>query len=78
MIWTDQLIGDTQRLRDDVRDAVAAVAGFERARGGPPERMLIVLKELVFDAGVGRLEGCVTQSLLDDVVHWGIEAYYAA
>lgn len=78
VIWTDQLIGESQRLRDELREAVVAVAQFERTNGGSPEHMLVVLKALVFEADGRRLEGRDTQLLLDDVVHWGIEAYYAA
>lgn len=78
VVWTDSLIGDEQMLRDKLRDTVAAIAGLERAKGMPPEKVLMLLKGLVLDADAEKLDASEARSLTDDVVRWGIEAYYAA
>lgn len=78
VVWTDSLIGDEQLLRDKLRDTVAAIAGLERAKGMPPEKVLMLLKGLVLDADAEKLDVGAARSLTDDVVRWGIEAYYAA
>jgi hypothetical protein len=78
VVWTDALIGDEQLLRDKLRDTVAAIAGLERAKGMPPEKVLMLLKGLVLDADAEKLDVGAARSLTDDVVRWGIEAYYAA
>jgi len=78
VVWTDSLIGDQQVLRDKLRDTVAAIAGLERAKGMPPEKVLMLLKGLVLDADAEKLDAGAARSLTDDVVRWGIEAYYAA
>ena len=78
VVWTDSLIGDEQLLRDKLRDTVTAIAGLERAKGVPPEKVLMLLKGLVIDADAEKLDAGEARSLTDDVVRWGIEAYYAA
>jgi hypothetical protein len=78
VVWTDSLIGDEQLLRDKLRDTVAAIAGLERAKGVPPEKVLMLLKGLVIDADAEKLDVGEARSLTNDVVRWGIEAYYAA
>ena len=78
LVWTDSLIGDEQVLRDKLRDTVAAIAGLERAKGVPPEKVLMLLKGLVIDADAEKLDVGEVRSLTNDVVRWGIEAYYAA
>lgn len=78
VVWTDALIGDEQLLRDKLRDTVAAIAGLERAKGMPPEKVLMLLKGLVIDADAETLDVGEARSLTNDVVRWGIEAYYAA
>ena len=78
VVWSDTLIGDEMLLRDKLRDTVAAIAGLERARGVPPEKVLMLLKGLVIDADAERLDAGDVRSLTNDVVRWGIEAYYAA
>lgn len=78
LVWTDALIGDEQILRDKLRDTVAAIAGLERAKGVPPEKVLMLLKGLVIDADSEKLDAGEARALTNDVVRWGIEAYYAA
>lgn len=78
VVWTDALVGDEQILRDKLRDTVAAIAGLERAKGVPPEKVLMLLKGLVIDADADTLDVGEARALTNDVVRWGIEAYYAA
>jgi hypothetical protein len=78
LVWTDSLIGESRMLRDRLRDAVSGIAGLQRAKGVPPEQVLKLLKSLVLDADAEHLEAQEAQSLTDDIVRWGIEAYYAA
>jgi hypothetical protein len=76
VIWSDHLIGESARIRDLLRDTVSALAILERAKGMSPERVLVLLKGLVVDAEAEKLEPVMARSLTDDVVRWGIEAYY--
>lgn len=63
---------DTTRLRD----AVAAVAMAARAEQVPPERLIILLKDLTSDPAVHHLSYWWLRVLTDRFVRWGIEAYY--
>lgn len=76
--WSDTLVDRSLSIRDRLRDSVAALASLERTKGVPPEKMLMLLKGMVLDAEVEKLDVAVARSLMNDVVRWGIEAYYAA
>lgn len=76
--WSDTLVGRSLTVRDRLRDTVSALASLERAKGVPPEKMLMLLKGIVIDAEAEKLDAAEARSLMDDVVRWGIEAYYAA
>jgi hypothetical protein len=76
--WSTQLKGDSAMLRVQLRELTGALARSERAHGAPPERVLILLKGIVQEAGSGDLPDAVAYSLQADVVRWGIEGYYAA
>jgi hypothetical protein len=76
--WSDTQFGHGIRVRDELRDKVAALARSQRAEGVPPERMVTMLKDLIHDAHADALEWSDARALNDDVVRWGIEAYYAA
>lgn len=78
LVWSDCLIGESATIRDRLQDTVVALAGMERAKGVAPEKMLVLLKELIVDADRDKLSAMDARSLMDDVVRWGIEAYYAA
>jgi hypothetical protein len=78
VVWSDSLIGESMVLRDRLHDTVSALAGLERAKGVPPEKVLMLLKGLIVDADAEKLDAVDARSLTDDVVRWGIEAYYAA
>jgi hypothetical protein len=77
--WSTMLIEASIALRDELRGTIAALVCAERASGVPPERMLAMLKGLALDAvDASAMTGTDARSLIDDVVRWGIEAYYAA
>lgn len=78
LVWTDHSVGESRQLREQLRNAVAAIAGRERKKGAPPEKVVTLLKGLTLNASADQLESCDTRSLIEDVVRWGIEAYYAA
>lgn len=78
VMWSDTLVGKSVAIRDRLRDTVVALATLERAKGVPPEKMLTLLKGIVIDAEADKLDAADARSLMDDVVRWGIEAYYAA
>ena len=78
LAWTDTLVGQSVTIRDRLRETVTALACLERTKGVPPEKMLMLLKAIVVDAEAERLDPTDARSLMDDVVRWGIEAYYAA
>jgi hypothetical protein len=63
-----------------VREALRAYVLSLRARGNPPERAVIAVKERVFEA-IRRRPGTPpadASALLRRVVHWAIESYYRA
>jgi hypothetical protein len=76
--WSTQLKGESAMLRVQLRELTSALARSERAHGAPPERVLILLKGIVEEAGGGELPAVVANSLQADVVRWGIEGYYAS
>jgi hypothetical protein len=78
LAWSDTFFGQSVRVRDELHDKVAALARSQRADGVPPERMVTLLKDLIHDAHADALEWNDARALNDDVVRWGIEAYYAA
>jgi len=75
--WAERLLGEAAII-DSLRDAVGALARSERMKGEPPERVILLLKQLTVQAGGEQLEPPDGRMLVEDVVRWGIDAYYAA
>jgi len=75
--WAERLLGEASII-DSLRDAVGALARSERMKGEPPERVILLLKRLTVQAGGEQLEAPDGRMLVEDVVRWGIDAYYAA
>lgn len=67
ILWATDLV----REREALHDAVAAFARKAHDSGYPPERMLILLKDVVYDAELAE----TTRQI---IVHWSVCAYYAA
>jgi hypothetical protein len=63
-------------LREPVRDAVMAFARAERAAGKPPEHVVIVLKKAATDAYYRATGPIDARRLREDIVRWGIDAYF--
>lgn len=75
--WAERMLGEA-RIIDGLRDAIAALARSERTKGEPPEKVILLLKRLTVQAGGEQLEPPDARMLVEDVVRWGIDAYYAA
>lgn len=78
IVQTRNLVDESRSLRSQLRDAISELARYERRRDTPPEKVVTLLKRLVLDAEAERLRNGDAQSLIDEVVRWGIEAYYGA
>jgi hypothetical protein len=63
----------------DLREAVSVYSRYLRDEGVPPERMLPQVKIAVCDviASEGWKDRTVEQLVLENVVRWAIDAYYA-
>ena len=64
--------------RDAARSAVCSFVVQLREHGVPPERMLVDVKGVAREASVGVLDPTSTRALVDDVVRWSVEAFYAS
>jgi len=74
----EHIIVETLRLLEQLRDAVAALARVERSNAVPPEKVIVLLEQLVIEADAEWPHPAGPSSLLSEVVRWGVEAYYAA
>jgi hypothetical protein len=70
---------------DDVlRDEVCAVVDELKANGWPPERAIIAVKEIAFEAGLTQSQRVLVRNsdlsprdaLLAKIVRWSIDCYY--
>jgi hypothetical protein len=73
-----RLVRASQSLREQLRASVGAYARRLRTDGVPSERMLVLVKSAVRDATPRELDAIEARELMDEVVRWSIEAYYAA
>jgi len=64
-----------ERIRADLNASIACYARLLRALDKPPERMLVHIKVAFTEAAPHQDDD--TRELLEDVVRWAIEAYYA-
>ena len=77
VVWSDYLMGESQIMADQLHTVVDRIVTAERDNGARPEQVLMLLKGMVADAKAEKL-GADARSLVEDVVRWGIESYYAA
>lgn len=78
----DDTIARTRELSDELNydsarlcGATGQVARLARAEGTPPERMVVLLKDIVARSALGpTLEAEIERQ----VIEWGIDAYYTA
>lgn len=67
-----------------LHDEVCTVVDELKAAGWPPERAIIAMKEIAFEAGLTQSQGVLVRdrdltprdALLAKVVRWTIECYY--
>lgn len=71
----EQIRTDQTALWNELRARIESLAREERAAGRAPERMLVLLKELIDTAGFDRP---LRSEIEPDVMRWGIDAFYAA
>jgi hypothetical protein len=61
---------------DELRDAVAQFASDLRGTGFPPERVLVVVKQVVDEYALTGVSGWWRSILTDRFVRWAVEGYY--
>lgn len=73
-----QTLRQARETRDDdvFRLVIARFAMHARAKGLPPERLLIVIKRLTMGEALGHLPYWRRNALKDRAVRWSIQAYY--
>jgi hypothetical protein len=65
-------------LRAELRASVTAYVRHLRDDGVPPERMLVLVKTAMRESTPSELDSQEARTLLEDVVRWSVDAYYAA
>jgi hypothetical protein len=60
----------------DLRDAVSQFASDLHANGVPPERMLIIVKQLADDSSLTGVSDWWRSIITDRLVRWAVEGYY--
>jgi hypothetical protein len=78
LVWSDAFLADAAAHRHALRAVVGKLARLERAQGVPPEKMLVLMKDLLRAANAGTLARDEARALTEDIVLWSIEDYFAA
>jgi hypothetical protein len=73
-----RLVRESAALRSQLRDSATAYARHLHDDGLPSERMLVLVKAAVREATPSQLDPFEARELMDEIVRWSIEAYYAA
>lgn len=60
----------------DLREAVSQFANDLHANGVPPERMLIIVKQLADDSSLTGVSDWWRSIVTDRMVRWAVEGYY--
>lgn len=71
-----ELLAMTQALRDQLQDSVATYTMVLRADRVLPERVIVLMKSAVGESDA--LRDQYHRALVEDVVRWAVDAYYAA
>ena len=88
LVQAAELVGAARRARQEsetlrseqrarLRTTVATCVGALRAEGMPAERVVVMVKGVVREATPPELDAHDARDLMDEVVRWSIEAYYA-
>ena len=67
---------ERERIRAELRASVARFALLLRALGEPPERTLVLIKTAFSEAAPHQDDD--NRAVLEDIVKWVVDAYYAA
>ena len=65
-----------ERIRAELNASVTRYAHLLRALGEPPERALVVIKVAFSEAAPHQDDD--NRAVLEDIVRWAVDAYYAA
>jgi hypothetical protein len=68
----------SETLRAELRASVIAFVRAQHQDGAPPERVLVLVKAMVSAELAVPLRVSESDSLMDDVVHWTLDAYFDA
>ena len=69
---------ESEALRAALRTSVTAYVRRLHDEQVPPQRMLVLVKEAVREAAPAHIDVLERRDLMESVVRWSIEAYYAA
>jgi hypothetical protein len=75
---SEQLLQQSQALRAQLRASITAYVRRLHDDGVPPQRMLILVKDAIREAVPQELPLDDSRALIDEVVRWSIDAFYAA
>ena len=78
LAWQQRAMRDWDALQAALRSSVTAYVRRLHDQQVPPERMLVLVKEAVRDATTTDTDVLEGRALMESVVRWSIEAYYAA
>jgi hypothetical protein len=73
---TREILAETARLRDDLRDSVTRYVLMLRGAAVPPERAVILVKNAVFESD--GYPDSHHREVVEEAVRWAVDAYYAA
>ena len=71
-----EVVTAAHALREQLRDSVASYAAVLRADLVLPERVIVLMKSAVVESDPLRDQD--HRAVLEDVVRWAVDAYYAA
>ena len=69
---------ESEALRAALRTSVTAYVRRLHDEQVPPQRMIVLVKEAVREATPAHIDVLERRDLMESVVRWSIEAYYAA
>jgi len=72
-----ELLDVSRELREQLRHVVTSYVSILRLDGTPPERVILQVKTAVESCNLS-LDARRQRHLMDEVVRWAVDAYYAA
>lgn len=74
---TREMLAASDELRAHLRTVVSSYVSLLRRDGVPPERMLVLVKNAVESAHAD-LDARGRRAIMDEMVRWAVDAYFAA